>query len=650
VKAIRLSTVVVFAVCLIAPPGAAASTPLRPCSDARSALCGTVAVPVDRADPALGTIPIFFRVVRHSGSGPAREPIVTTEGGPGYAVNENNWQQYRDFVFGPLRARHDLVFIDQRGAGRSRAIDCPSLQNGVTGDVFAAYSACASVLGPAANDYGSGDVALDIDAVRAALGIGRFDFYGGSYAAVDIQAYAARFGEHLAAVVLDSPSKIVSFDDFFRSGPPAIVRAVTFVCRRSVSCSADHSAAGDELGWLATRLRRQPVLGTGIDTTGKRHHLRVSESFLAWRIMQNTGGPFIVDAEIAAAAKALRGGDEVPLLRLAADSDGPLIGPFTGNTGGAPSEFSGGDNAARQCTDITLPWQKDAPIPLRRQQFEAARTALAPDSFAPFSVDAWLAPAPRGPIGPDLCLTWPAPPSDVPAPVPAGVRFPSIPVLVLSGDLDSVNSPTADARDVARLFPRSRLVELADSGHHTVFNWRADCSTKLVQRFLATHSAGNTSCARSTAFVFPAVGRFPLNAAGAKPATATSRTSDRSTLLDRKIAAVAADALKDILGHALLTNSGGVGLRGGSYRAKFTNTGLELQLHAVRFTSDVRTSGRAVLPFKNNVVTARLTVHGPAGEIGQLTVKGAWLTAGSNKLTITGKLNRRKLAVAIPAT
>ena len=206
-KAIRLSIVMMCAVCLTAPPGAAASTPSRPCSDARSALCGTVAVPVDRADPALGTVPIFFRVVRHSGSGPALEPIVTTEGGPGYAVNENNWQQYRDFVFGPLRARHDLVFIDQRGAGRSRAIDCPSLQDGVTGDVFAAYSACASVLGPAANDYGSGDVALDIDAVRAALGIERFDFYGGSYAAVDIQAYAARFGEHLAAVVLDSPSK-----------------------------------------------------------------------------------------------------------------------------------------------------------------------------------------------------------------------------------------------------------------------------------------------------------------------------------------------------------------------------------------------------------------------------------------------------------
>jgi pimeloyl-ACP methyl ester carboxylesterase len=634
---------------LISVP-AARATRLRACSDARGALCGTVVVPVDRADPGLGTIPIFVRVVHHTGSGPAREPIVTTEGGPGYAVNENNWQQYRDFVFGPLRARHDLVFIDQRGAGRSQAIDCPSLQKGVDGDVFAAYSACASFLGPAANDYGSGDVALDIDAVRAALGIDRFEFYGGSYAAVDVQAYAARFGEHLAAVVLDSPSRIVGFDDFFRSGPPAITRAVTLVCRRSASCSAEHRAAGDELGWLARRLRAHPLVGTGIDSTGTRHHLRVTESFLAWRIMQNTGGPFVVDAEIAAAAKALRASDEVPLLRLAADSDGPLIGPFTGNTSGAPSEFSGGDNAARQCTDLTLPWQKDAPVPVRRQQFDAARMALAPDSFAPSSIDAWLAPAPTGPIGPDLCLTWPAPPSDVPAPIPTGAQFPSIPALVLSGDLDSVSVPSADARDVAKLFPRSTFVELADSGHHTVFSWRSDCSAKLVQRFLSTHSTGNTSCARSTAFLFPAVGRFPVKAAGAREATVNSRTSDRSTPLDRKIAAVAADALKDTLSHALLTSSDGIGLRGGSYRTRFTNTGLQLQLHAVRFTRDVAITGRAALPFKSSVVTARLTVAGPLAEMGQLTVRGAWLTAGVHTLTITGTLNGHKLALAIPAT
>lgn len=648
-KAIRLFTILSCAACLGAPTGAEASTPLRPCSDARSALCGTVTVPVDRSSPALGTMPIFFRVVRHTGSGPAKEPIVTTEGGPGYSVTQNNWTHYRDYVFAPLRRDHDLVFIDQRGAGLSDPINCSSIQGGVSGDLYTAFAQCASHLGAAANDYGSGDVALDIDALRAVLGIDRFDFYGGSYAAADIQAYAARFAEHLKAVVLDSPVQ-ASQDDLARSAPSAIVRAVTLVCRRSASCSADHPRAGQQVGWLARRLRRHPVVGTGIDSTGKRHRLRVTEAFLAWRIAQNTNGPFVIDAELAAAASALRAGDDVPLLRLAADSAGPLIGPFSGDSSSAPSAFSGGDNTARFCTDASFPWRKDASTADRQQEFDAAVAALPPNTFKPFSVGAWLAAPPTGLIGPDPCIAWPAPAASTPPPVPAGARFPAIPALVLSGDLDSVQVPSADARKVAGLFPRSTFVELADSGHHTVFSSRSDCSTKLVQRFLSSFTAGNTACARSTAFVFPAVGRFPRTAADTSPATVSSRGTDRSTPIDRKVAAAAGDSLKDVLDHALLTNSDGVGLRGGSYRAQFAKSGLKLKLHAVRFTSDVTTTGRAAWSFSNNVATARFTVHGPAREAGRLTVRGTWLAPGAGKLTITGTLNAHTLALTIPAT
>jgi pimeloyl-ACP methyl ester carboxylesterase len=493
-------------------------------------------------------------------------------------------------------------------------------------------------------------VALDIDAVRAALGIERFEFYGGSYAAVDVQAYAARFGEQLSAVVLDSPLKIVGLDDLARSVPPAIVRAVTLVCRRSLSCSADHRQAGREIGWLAKRLRRRPIVGSAIDSTGKRHHLRVTEAFLAWRIVQNTGGPFIVDSEIAAAATALRSGDKIPLLRLAADSAGPLIGAFSGDRSSAPSAFSGGDNTARFCTDATFPWNKHAAIPVRRQQFAAARAALPKTTFSPFSVSAWPAAPAVGLVGPDPWIVWPAPAPSVPPAVPAGTQFPSIPALVLSGDLDSVQVPSADSRDVAKLFPDSRFVELADSGHHTVFNARGECSAAPIQRFLKTHSVGSTACARSTAFVFPAVGRFPRLAAFARPAAVTSRGGDHSTRADRHVAAAAALALKDVYGHGFMTGSNGVGLRGGTYQIKFTNSAAELRLHGVRLTKDVATTGRSSYPFKTSVITASLKVRGPRGEAGRITVKGAWLTAGARQLEITGELGGRRLALEIPAT
>ena len=37
-------------------------------------------------------------------------------------------------LFGDLLDAHDLVLVDMRGTGRSKAIDCPDLQTGRTPD------------------------------------------------------------------------------------------------------------------------------------------------------------------------------------------------------------------------------------------------------------------------------------------------------------------------------------------------------------------------------------------------------------------------------------------------------------------------------------------------------------------------------------
>jgi pimeloyl-ACP methyl ester carboxylesterase len=642
--ALCASVLLLLAVGLCAPAGASARSLLGPCPDTHEAKCATVDVPLDRANPGLGKIPIFVRFVRHTGSGPVGDPIFTTEGGPGYSVNENDWQAYVKFGFAKLRAHHDFVFIDQRGVGRSRAIDCPSVQKGITGDMFTAVGQCAAHLGAAANDYGSGDVALDIDAVRAALGINTFEFYGASYAAVDVQAYASRFASHLHAIVLDSPVKIVDVDDLSRSTPPAIVRAISLVCRRSAGCSADQPAPRATLSWLARRLRHHPVVGVGIASTGQRHHLRVTEATLAWRLMTSSFPPTVY-TEIIAAAAALKSGDDVPLLRLAANTAGPLVGPFIGDRSSAPSAFSGGDNFARFCTDTTFPWSKDAPIDLRRQQFESVKAGLAPNTFAPFSVGAWLSGSPVGPLGPDACVTWPAPAPSVPPAIPAGTTFPSIPTLVLSGDLD-INVPTADARDVAKLFPDARFIELAGSGHHTLFSFRSGCSQALVQRFLASHAVGNASCARHRGLVFAAVGRFPRLARFTAPAIVASRRDD-STPRARRVAAAAGWALRDAFTHAE-SDPNGVGLRGGSFAGKFGDSALALKLTRVRFTRDVSISGSATLQYRGDLV-AKLNVHGPGGQSGHLEITGVFLAPGATRLKLAGLLGGRRVALAIPA-
>jgi pimeloyl-ACP methyl ester carboxylesterase len=102
-------------------------------------------------------------------------------------------------MFGPLLDRRDLLVIDDRGTGQSGAINCPALQH-FTGDVQAAVRACGAELGVASSRYGSGDVAEDVDAVRAALGIDQIVYYGGSFGSHNVRAYnRLPKGGHFAA-------------------------------------------------------------------------------------------------------------------------------------------------------------------------------------------------------------------------------------------------------------------------------------------------------------------------------------------------------------------------------------------------------------------------------------------------------------------
>jgi pimeloyl-ACP methyl ester carboxylesterase len=183
----------------------ASGTLLHECDDPPDTLCGSIDVPLDRARAAAGTIPIFFSVIPHGDPGPAAGTILAGSGGPGISTTGD--VGLHAFIFGPLLDKRDLLMIDLRGTGRSGAIDCEDAQHGI-GEERDAVRACGAQLGAAASRYGSADRAEDVEAVRAALGIGRLDYYGLSAGGITTQAYAARHGTRLRSVILDSSSMV----------------------------------------------------------------------------------------------------------------------------------------------------------------------------------------------------------------------------------------------------------------------------------------------------------------------------------------------------------------------------------------------------------------------------------------------------------
>ena len=104
------------------------------------------------------------------GKGP---PLVVLHGGPGA-----DHTYFLPWLL-PLARTHRLIFIDERGSGRSERLQDPS-QYTVEGDVE------------------------DIEAVRVALGLGKISLLGHSCGGVLAQAYALKYQEHLSHLILNS--------------------------------------------------------------------------------------------------------------------------------------------------------------------------------------------------------------------------------------------------------------------------------------------------------------------------------------------------------------------------------------------------------------------------------------------------------------
>jgi len=148
-----------FAILLALPFALAAATP-------SSAQAPTVLNPQEGFVDAHGVLIYYVSY----GSG---QPLVVLHGGPGASHD-----YFLPYLL-PLARTHRLIFIDERGSGRSERIE----------DVHQ-YTVEADV--------------EDIEAVRVALNLGKIDLLGHSCGGVLAQAYALKYQQNLRHLILNS--------------------------------------------------------------------------------------------------------------------------------------------------------------------------------------------------------------------------------------------------------------------------------------------------------------------------------------------------------------------------------------------------------------------------------------------------------------
>ncbi len=596
------------------------------------ALCGRLTVPRWWSQPHEGEpVSIRFRVYPHSNTAaPAQTPIVAFEGGPGYG-SIGSASSYR-FLFAPLLRDRDLILMDQRGTGGSEAINCPDLQN-YAGDYAVAVGECAHQLGADANSFGTAAAADDLAAILRALGVPKVVAYGDSYGTYIAQTFALRHPSMIEALVLDGAYDD-SFDPFARDAAAALRRSWATLCRRAGTCPGILK----EIARVSREFDRHPLVGTGIDSTGTAHRVRLTGASLS-QMLYDATYVFTIYRDFPAALDAWRRGDPAPLLRLAAEDLGSLSG------GGDPRAYSEGAYAAIACHDYPTLWERGSSIEDRREQLQAAIDALAPGSFAPFSNRSWLASRYEDQLVRG-CIRWPALERGD-ASMPTRAPHAHIPVLVLDGEFD-VTTPMSDARAAALAWPEATLVPVANEIHVSALYDYEGCASSIVLHFVQTLEVGDTSCASQTPEINVVPG-FPDRLAHA-PQAHPSGGADRSTPMDRRAAWATVQTVADAFNRWWNVVYGGraTGLRGGSYAIHgpyLSYRPLEITFHATRFVSDLAVSGTVTWDRRAAVAAGALHVDGAVS--GSIRIRFGTDRFG-HATSVRGVLDGKKIVLQTP--
>jgi len=607
------------------------------------AYCGAIIRSLDPSGATRETIKIGFQFYPHQSPTAQRlEAIVAMEGGPGYPTTGSRHSYIA--LFRPLMDRHDLLLVDHRGTGLSHAVDCPLLQS-EPNPQHNGISACGDTLGRAAYLYSTTLAADDLAAVLDALGMNRVDLYGDSYGSYFSQTFAVRHPQKLRALVLDSAYPIVGLSPWYPEIAPTIREGLRLACQRSPACRGIPGDSGSRLDELVTKLREEPVSGTAPDGDGKVMAVTADPTSIAYLMFSNATG-LVVYRELDAAARAyLEHQDAVPLLRLIAENR------KAGESGGKDVQFSTYSAASfvstscgsyPQLYDMTK-HPADRAEQLQRAIAEQERNQ--PATYAPFTVLEFES-MPLDLSVLDLCLNWPQSSGAITAGVSTNTVFPSIPVLVLSGDFDPL-TPWPQGAAAAKQFPNARHVIVQNSTHVLGLGDEDNCGAELVRRFIETLEPGDTACSTKVAEVH-LVPEFAKSATELEPAIPGE--GNQASESDLRLAAVAVHTLGDALARWWVNDTGkGVGLRGGQFRYKAEGSHSIYKLADLRWTDDVSISGGADWDYNfPGAVNADLKVIATSGARATLKVSWNARVAGS-AAQITGSVGNRKLIATVYA-
>jgi pimeloyl-ACP methyl ester carboxylesterase len=420
------------------------------------ARCGKLAVAENPEEPGGAKIDLAIAVVPAIATQPRPDPLFLLAGGPGQGAIEG-YAPLLD-AFSGVRRDRDLVLVDQRGTGGSNRLDCMMPEEALTtgeispGRMRELARACLAKLPGRAQYYTTSIAVRDLDAVRAALGYGRINVFGGSYGTRVAQHYARRYPERTRTLVLDSvvPPTLALVPQIAIESQRALDR-VFARCAEDPACNGRFPALADQFARLDARLLRgpvdvsmaDPVRGTMRSVRVTRAHLVTMARMLTYSARSASILPLVIH-------EAATNGNYAPLA-----AQGEMLGEELERL------IAMGMHHSVVCAE-------DAP------RFAGAvnRAALEATYIGPIMLDGMNA----------ICGIWPRGPVDTDFHEPLHSK---VPALVLSGEFDPA-TPSEYGATAAKGFDNHLHLVLPGQGHGQT---QLPCVQRLLRRFIERGTA-----------------------------------------------------------------------------------------------------------------------------------------------------------------
>ncbi len=429
---------------------------LRPCHLPHvpvETLCGTHEVFEDRVKAAGRKVKLNIAVLPALSPHPAPDPLFVLAGGPGQGATSTT--PAIALSLDRVRRDRDIVFVDQRGTGKSNPLRCPAqgeptLQERLGGEPEEKeLRACLAAYDADPRLYTTPIAADDLDEVRAALGYAKINLWGASYGTRAALVYVRQHEDRVRTVTLDgvAPFGLSLPLSVAKDGQHALDRLFDD-CEHDSACATTFPDLRARFAAHVTSLREHPIethvahplTGESIPVTIRASGFTAVVRALLYVPELSSLLPYTID-------RATKG-DYGPLAAQA--------WTFQRSMDVAEGLF------------LSVVCAEDVPfVTPEKIESETKGTFLGAD-FVKHTVEA--------------CKVWPrgTVPPDYRAPVRANVA-----ALILSGELDPVTPPSY-GEEAKRGLPNAEHRIVAGFGHGTT---RPGCVGQLVADFIVRGSA-----------------------------------------------------------------------------------------------------------------------------------------------------------------